>query len=241
MNVIVGSARIDERGKLSGGAAGDQKQTSKPDKAGEVSMQPFYIHPKGWIIIRFKKDKYATAAAKLMKVACNNPNIGYDQNQRTSILAEGVNSKVKVETDCSTLVREIVKEVTGKDPGNFTTSNEVTVLKSTGYFTTHTYTKGDKLYEGDILVTMTKGHTVIVTDGYSRDTTEAPTKKIVMKYKVTAKSGLNVRVKPSVMEAKVSVMPYGSTFEVDKIKDDWAHGTYKTCTGWAVLKWLKRS
>lgn len=40
MSIMVGSARIDERGNASGGAAGDQKQTSaKNDLTGEVSMQ----------------------------------------------------------------------------------------------------------------------------------------------------------------------------------------------------------
>lgn len=31
MSIIIGSARIDERGKLSGGTAGDQKQTGIDD------------------------------------------------------------------------------------------------------------------------------------------------------------------------------------------------------------------
>ena len=40
MGVIIGSARIDERGKISGGAAGDQTGS-------EVSTQAFYVHSKG--------------------------------------------------------------------------------------------------------------------------------------------------------------------------------------------------
>ena len=39
MAIKIGSARSDERGKLSGGAAGDQKQTSNYDEKGEVSIQ----------------------------------------------------------------------------------------------------------------------------------------------------------------------------------------------------------
>ena len=38
-NTIIGSARCDEYGRYSGGSAGDQKQTTKPDYKGEVSMQ----------------------------------------------------------------------------------------------------------------------------------------------------------------------------------------------------------
>ena len=169
MNIIIGSARIDEKGKLSGGSVGDQKQTSKPDYKGEVSMQPMYVHSKGWIVIRPKSDTHAKKIANNMKTACNNKNIGYDQSNRADILKNGVNSEKKTETDCSSLVRECVKEATGKDPGNFTTDNEVDVLKKTGLFKDpFNYTSDTKLYEGDILVTKTKGHTVVVVEGNSR-------------------------------------------------------------------------
>lgn len=44
MAVFIGSARIDERGRASGGAAGDQKQTGfGNDCKGEFSMQSFYL------------------------------------------------------------------------------------------------------------------------------------------------------------------------------------------------------
>lgn len=39
MSLIVGSARLDENGNVSGGAAGDQ--TGR-----EVSTQPYYMHKK---------------------------------------------------------------------------------------------------------------------------------------------------------------------------------------------------
>jgi peptidoglycan hydrolase-like protein with peptidoglycan-binding domain len=53
--------------------------------------------------------------------------------------------------------------------GNFTTANEVNVLMATGHFDKFVYTKGSQLYLGDILVTKTKGHTVIVTSGATRN------------------------------------------------------------------------
>ena len=34
MSIIIGSARMGENGKITGGAAGDQKQTSVPDYKG---------------------------------------------------------------------------------------------------------------------------------------------------------------------------------------------------------------
>ena len=171
MSIIIGSARVDERGKYSGGSAGDQKQTSSNnDRKGEVSMQPFYVHSKGWIVMRLKSASYAKKTAKNMKTACNNKNLGYDQWNRTGVNEHGVDSKVKTECDCSSLVRECIKEATGKDPGNFNTENEVSVLKKTGLFKDPiTYSSNTKLYNGDVLVTKTKGHTVIVVSGRERD------------------------------------------------------------------------
>ena len=47
MAVIVGSARIDEKGNARGGSAGDQ--TGK-----EVSTQNWYANTKGWYVLRAK-------------------------------------------------------------------------------------------------------------------------------------------------------------------------------------------
>ena len=153
--IIIGSARIDERGKLSGGAAGDQKQQSGEDYSGEVSLQNFYHHKKGWYILRWLDLVYAEECAKAMYRACNNKNIGYDQNQRTGI--------------CSALVRQCIKEASAVDPGNFTTLNEVEILKKTGLFAEKIkYKSGTPLYNGDILVTCSRGHTAVVVSALPR-------------------------------------------------------------------------
>ena len=174
MAVIIGSARIDERGKLSGGQAGDHKQKSSTnDTVGEVSMQNFYVHSKGWYILRPKDANIAKKIASNMKTACNNKNIGYDQMNRLGVMTYGVNSKVKTETDCSTLVRACVKEASGKDPGNFSTLNEADMLEKSGLFEKRiAYTSNTTLYTGDVLVTKTKGHTVIVVEGAKRTKNE---------------------------------------------------------------------
>lgn len=174
MAVLIGSARLDERNKAHGGAAGDQKQTSAPDYRGEVSIQNFYVHSKGWNVIRAKDAATAIRIASAMTRACNNKNVGYDQGQRLGIIATGTGSKVKTECDCSSLVRQCVKEATGKDPGNFNTASELNALNRTGLFDSHKYRSGETLYTGDILVTCTKGHTVIVTSGAGRQTAPAP-------------------------------------------------------------------
>lgn len=170
MAVKIGSARIDEKGKASGGEAGDQKQKSSVnDTAGEVSMQDFYVHSKGWYVLRPIEVVIAGKIAANMKTACNNVNLGYDQGNRLGVITYGVATKTKTECDCSSLLRECIKEASGKDPGNFTTANEVSVLKASGLFEEErAYTSGMTLYTGDVLVTKTKGHTAVVVDGAAR-------------------------------------------------------------------------
>ena len=171
MAIMVSSARSDERGRYSGGKSGDQKQKSKTnDTRGEVSMQAMYTHRKGWYILRPKKVSHADTIAELGIKAANNPNIGYSQSDRLGVVKHGINTKVKTNADCSSLVRQAVKEATGRDPGNFTTANEANMLMATGLFTKTAYVNQSKtpVYNGDILVTKTKGHTVIVVSGNPR-------------------------------------------------------------------------
>lgn len=174
MSVIIGSARIDERGKITGGTVGDQKQTgSGDDYKGEVSMQNFYAHSKGWYILRPKYANHAEKIADLMILACNNKNLGYDQTGRLGVIQNGIMSSVPTECDCSSLVRACIKEATGKDPGNFNTANEVEALERSGLFEIRrSYVTGATLYPGDVLVTKTKGHTAIVVSGGIRKMSE---------------------------------------------------------------------
>ena len=167
MATIIGSARIDERGKTSGGKAGDQKQKSVPDTKGEVSMQNFYVSSKGWYILRAKNPSVASSIALSMTIACNNPNIGYNQARRLDIIKAGTHATAPTSCDCSSLVRQCIREA-GIEVGNFTTANEANVLVGTGQFEKLTYKSGTALFLGDILVTCVKGHTVVVTSGATR-------------------------------------------------------------------------
>ena len=169
MGIIIGSARHDEAGKYTNGYKGDQLQTSIPDVTGEVSFQNFYIHKKGWYILRPKKEELADLIALKMKTACNNANIGYSQTDRYSIIKCGTGSTVRTNCDCSSLVRQCIKEASGFDVGDFNTANEATILEKSGLFCTRiSYTVGFNLYAGDVLVTKQKGHTVIVVEGNKR-------------------------------------------------------------------------
>ena len=167
--IIIGSARIGENGRVTGGAGGDQKQLGTGDDyKGEVSMQALYNHKKGWFVFIPLSREYAIKIANNMIFACNNANLGYNQNDRLGVIKYGIHTSVKTNCDCSSLVRECFKEATGRDPGNFTTSTEVKVLEKTGLVDVFPYYDGDTLYTGDILVTKTKGHTAIVVRGEDR-------------------------------------------------------------------------
>lgn len=169
MGIMVGSARMDERGKFTGGAKGDQ--TGK-----EVSIQPFYMHKKGLYVNRPKSIEFATRLAQSMLNICNNDNIGYSQGDRFGIVTAlkkfgsilGIGTKVNA--DCSTAVRSAILDACGIDVGNFTTANEVSVLDNCGLFEKHfEVTKDTILYDGDVLTTKTKGHTLIVVSGNPRN------------------------------------------------------------------------
>lgn len=160
MAVIIGSARHDEHGNCySGGKAGDQTGQ-------EVSTQKFYVHKKGWRVLRAKSPEIANKLAEAMIIACNNENIGYDQSERYGVIKHGINTKVKTECDCSSLVRACIIYASGKDVGDFNTSNERPVILKSGLFDDMgSYHAGFILRNGDVLVTRIKGHTVIVVSG----------------------------------------------------------------------------
>ena len=167
MAVKIGSARIDENGKAHGGKAGDQ--TGK-----EVSTQNWYLNSKGWRVYRAKNPAVAEKIAQCMERACANSAIGYDQYQRNTLYKDAEKfgfdtAKVTtpVETDCSALVRVCCAfaGILGL-PEGFRTGNMPGTLSKTGAFSELTGAKYQEqstyLGRGDILVTKTSGHTVVV-------------------------------------------------------------------------------
>lgn len=177
MAVRIGHASIDENGRISGGAAGDQ--TGK-----EVCIRNWYS--KGWeFVARAKDPAVAARIAAAAEAACSNPNIGYDQLSRNTLMtqAKAVGydlSKITTpcECDCSSLVSVCVRAAVGRDfyTGNApTTRNLKTVLKALGGFqilTDKKYLTGtDYLQRGDILC-KAGSHTVIVLDDGSAVTSK---------------------------------------------------------------------
>ena len=76
---LCGWASIDERGRASGGAAGDQ--TGR-----EVKVGAWYNFGQT-VGLRFKNRELAKRAASVMKAICLNDHVGYDQGGRASIVS----------------------------------------------------------------------------------------------------------------------------------------------------------
>lgn len=172
MSVTIGSARSDENRAAYGGKAGDQ--TGR-----EVSTQDWYLHDKGWYVYRPYDCHIAARIADAMEAACKNPHIGYDQHQRHTLYqaAEpfGFDPGAVIkncETDCSALVRVCLAYAGIMVPAGFRTGNMGDYLSKTGAFITlrdERYCKSSgELLRGDILVTRTSGHTVVVLSNGSK-------------------------------------------------------------------------
>lgn len=170
MSVLIGQASIDERGKISGGTAGNQSGS-------ELNTRSWYAN--GWtLLIRPKSE----TAAKKMAAACRagvaNRHIGYDQSQRNTLreyakLAGWDLSKIvdNCETDCSAFMA-VCAEAAGIDMRKtYTAGNAPATFQmrqqwaKTGAFEMLTdkkyLTSPDYLLEGDVLVNESR-HTVMV-------------------------------------------------------------------------------
>lgn len=172
MAVIIGSARSS------------YGNTTRGDQHGgdEVSTQSWYKHSKGWRCFRAKDPAKRAKLAYAMKAACEEKKglIGYSQGDRLALYNQlknkgfdPANVTEPTNCDCSSLVR-VCCYYAGIKPSNFITSNEPSALLATGEFVemkdSKYTTKSDYLCAGDILVTASKGHTVIViTSGVKCD------------------------------------------------------------------------
>lgn len=172
----IGHASIDERGKISGGMAGDQ--TGK-----EVCIRTYY--DKNWVtVLRPVSDIIASRSAECCEWLCKSNLVGYDQSNRNSLCEQleqlnwdWTKLNTKVETDCSefmTVCAECAakKKMThmmmagGKHNGP-TTSTMVGVFVRSGWYKSIPFVSPshNKLKRGDILV-RPGSHTVMVLDDY---------------------------------------------------------------------------
>lgn len=169
MSVRIGHASIDERGKITGGNAGDQ--TGK-----EVCIRSYYLN--NWrYVVRAKDPQIAEAMAKACEIGCKNDNIGYSQSDRNSLYKALQNNNFnianvgKCNTDCSAFMVACaitggIKELNYKSNAP-TTSTMYSAFRATGRFDIYTdakYLLSDKyLRRGDILISPGR-HTVMVLD-----------------------------------------------------------------------------
>ena len=180
--VRIGHASIDERGKISGGLAGDQNSK-------EVCTRDWYSKP--WtVLLRPKDAQIAEKSAQECEAGCANNNIGYNQQSRNTahIQAQLVGydlSKIKAPcaTDCSAFmtlcaiaagVNEL--EYQGNAPTTSTMSDAF--VKSGKYekLTDSKYLTSDKyLKRGDILVKPGSHTVMVLSDGDGITKTEEPT------------------------------------------------------------------
>lgn len=177
--VKIAHASIDERGKVAGGRAGDQ--TKK-----EVCIRTWY--KKSWnVVIRPKSKEVANRIVKEAKAGANNNKIGYDQNQRNTLLAQAkkVNfdlSKIATacECDCSSLVSVLMIAAGAKESdivkgGNCaTTSTLRSRAKETGLFdilTDKKYLDSDEYIKAGDIIVKEGSHVVIALENGKNTTT----------------------------------------------------------------------
>ena len=176
--VYIGNAVGDEHGKAHGGEPGDQ--TGK-----ELRIQPWYLNKKGWRVFRAKEAETAKRIADDMRMACDNPYIGYDQKQRNTLYTASApldfdagRVTTPCECDCSSLVR-VCLAYAGIKTKDFNSVSGPARILATGDFielTDEKYTtQSAYLCTGDILCTKVKGHmAVILNDGPKADRDPEP-------------------------------------------------------------------
>ena len=173
--IKIGQASRDERGRYSGGIAGDQDGK-------EVAIREWYNRP--WNkVLRPKNSAIAGRIAAAMEDACRNDNIGYDQYERTTLYdlckRNGWNIKAvnkPCETDCSALVSVCVNAAGVKVSGDIYTGNEANALLRTGEFellTAPKYLLSDEyLKRGDILLYEFHHTAIALQDGKKAEKTK---------------------------------------------------------------------
>lgn len=208
--VYIGGAKINEYGTTEGGKAGDQNGK-------ECMVEPWYKHEKGWYVLRAKDRSVAKLIAKDMRAICENNKIGYsywehcyglyNESKQYGFDASKVNSPC--DTNCAKAVLVCVKYA-GVNVADFSTSDEMDKLLATGKFDVFKDSEHCDntflLLEGDILVTRTKGHTVVVlNDGKAMELIKwKSSTEYCGNYKVTGNA--NLRVYPSMNADIVTVV-----------------------------------
>ena len=250
---MISNCGHDERGKYSGGAAGDQTGT-------EWAVIRWYNRP--WkCVLRHPDKKVRSMIAQMAKAAANNNMVGYDQSQRYTFWEhlkasnyDPAKITVKCEADCSSGVAAIVKGAGYrlgiqklKDVSIYCyTGNLRAALKAAGFevLTESKYLTSDAyLLEGDVLLNdschtatnLTTGSkateiTTTASNGVKVDVkvdaAQSKDKNLAGTYTVTA-SALNLRAGAGTDKTILVEMPNGAKVQ--------CYGYYTSVSG---VKWL---
>ena len=233
MAVKIGSARSS----YGNTAPGDQNNGK------EISTENWYLHSKGWIVLRAIDPAQRELIAVAMERACANNDIGYSQSTRNTLYDnvkscgfDPARTSKKVNTDCSALVRVCVN-FAGIKAGNFITSSEVHVLMATGaflQFTDDAHCKSSaRLLRGDLLVTRSKGHTVAVLSDGAKAAEEKQSMSV--EYALGDRLLKNACVGADVKQLQEALIRLGIS-----CGDYGADGEFGDCTEMAVLAYQKQ-
>lgn len=172
MATIIYHASIDENKKTKGGKAGDQNGK-------EVLARGWYAHNPVWTAVyEPPTESIGMAISLAAKAGCDNDNIGYDQNQRNTLLTEAEKTgwslgaiKTPCETDCSAFATVCVIAGGGATKSKMmngstncpTSSNIGSRLKAAGWkeHTETKYTKSSE-YLGPGWILVCAGHHVAI-------------------------------------------------------------------------------
>lgn len=244
MAVRIAQASKDERGKYSGGKAGDQ--------GGELNIRTWYNRPWDAVLRPLHiGDRMAEVAKRL--VGCSK--IGYDQSQRTTLYEEcekigwdlsRIDSIAPCECDCSSLIAVIAK-FSGVDiPKTVYTGNLSYYLLNSGEFVIfrdQKYVSNDSyLRRGDIVLN-TAHHVAVVLDTGSKAAEQG--RKAQYAAQVRVNTYLNVRTGPGTMYPCMKVngqalqLPNGLVVAICEEADGW--GRLLDLQAWVSLSYLQGS
>ena len=183
MAVKIGHASIDEKGKASGGSAGDQTKKEVCIRSWYNGKWDFVARPKD----KIKAEKMATAC----EAGCANDLHGYDQGQRNTGLKEAQKvgwdlAKITTpcEFDCSSFMTACVMAggVNIWSEGNAPTTRTLRrVLEESGEFeilTAEKYLTSDKYIQRADILCKEGSHTVMALENGSKVGQEVVVSKI---------------------------------------------------------------
>lgn len=256
---MLSSCGHDERGKYSGGQAGDQTGT-------EYYIRTFYVPSYGWdCVLRHPDIRVGQKIAEIAEKAAKNNRIGYDQGQRltyySALKAEGWHPEritTPCEADCSASTAAAViaaghqlglTRLQQVSPSNVTWTLKQ-ALTAVGFecLTERRYRTSDAyLIPGDIV--LSEAHHVVInlTAGTQAAKQPQSTKEETVKQYagvVKVSSYLNVRLGPGTRFGTVKLggqemrLPSGMVVSIDKETEGWGR---LTGTGyWVSIQYIQK-